>query len=309
MKVLFYRLCDPVATEAHETACEYLTDALYHGLLCLPDVEVTDWPPMWHMHQDTLGEKHRLYGLGHTLYGKLPHPGSVDRTSLLERDFDLVLFPLHCSRACPPHDGNSFLALREVEPFARKYPASRLAFIDTNDNWDVLKPEMHGLTTYFKRELRPGHPGHYRPIGYGVPKDRITPSFPAKERDWSDHIPGSTGWVCKTEEEYYQQYARSRFGWTWKKGGWDCMRHYEILAAGAIPYFRKLEECPPQTMVGFPKELVRLAMTMPGVEDGRIVHSCFSESLYTYFLAQLLDWTRTYLTTESLARYVLQGMG
>ena len=38
--------------------------------------------------------------------------------------------------------------------------------------------------------------------------------------------------------------ARSRFAITTRRGGWDCLRHYEIAAAGAVPCFRQLEAKP-----------------------------------------------------------------
>jgi hypothetical protein len=44
-----------------------------------------------------------------------------------------------------------------------------------------------------------------------------------------------------TEEEYYNEYKKSYFAITTKKCGWDCMRHYEILANGCIPYFLNIE--------------------------------------------------------------------
>eukprot|EP00960_Hanusia_phi_P056683 763340-Hanusia_phi.AAC.14 len=64
-----------------------------------------------------------------------------------------------------------------------------------------------------------------------------------------------------------------------RQAGWDCMRHYEILAAGAIPYFFNLTTCPrraptsiladpadvssgSKTMMSFPRKLVLEAMDM-----------------------------------------------
>ena len=44
---------------------------------------------------------------------------------------------------------------------------------------------------------------------------------------------------------YYKEYQHSRFGLTYKKAGWDCHRHYEILSSGAVPYFTDLAERPP----------------------------------------------------------------
>ena len=39
------------------------------------------------------------------------------------------------------------------------------------------------------------------------------------------------------ESDYYKDYQRSYFAITCKKGGWDCLRHYEILANAVSPTF------------------------------------------------------------------------
>jgi hypothetical protein len=37
--------------------------------------------------------------------------------------------------------------------------------------------------------------------------------------------------------------------------GWDCLRHYEILASGAVPYFTGVEDSPHDVMTSLPKVL------------------------------------------------------
>ena len=75
-------------------------------------------------------------------------------------------------------------------------------------------------------------------------------------------IPGDTSnYLFKAGEEakYYDMYRQSMFAVTQKKGGWDCLRHYEILAAGCIPIFEDLDKCPADTLVSFPKDLLKEA--------------------------------------------------
>jgi hypothetical protein len=59
------------------------------------------------------------------------------------------------------------------------------------------------------------------------------------------------------EKEYNEEYRKSYFAYTNKKGGWDCLRHYEIMANGCIPVFKDLELCPKYTLTSFPKELIK----------------------------------------------------
>ena len=54
--------------------------------------------------------------------------------------------------------------------------------------------------------------------------------------------------------KYYEMYQNSIFSLTYKKNGWDCLRHYEILANGSIPLFIKLDDCPNNTLTSLPKE-------------------------------------------------------
>jgi hypothetical protein len=49
--------------------------------------------------------------------------------------------------------------------------------------------------------------------------------------------------------------SRSLFAVTFKKSGWDCMRHLEIMAAGALPVFTDIADLPAGTMAAYPREV------------------------------------------------------
>jgi hypothetical protein len=73
-------------------------------------------------------------------------------------------------------------------------------------------------------------------------------------------IPGKTKtYIYATEAEYRHMYAHHIWAQTRKKSGWDCFRHWEIMAAGCIPVWTStppLSACPLDTMnVGNVKEL------------------------------------------------------
>jgi hypothetical protein len=87
-----------------------------------------------------------------------------------------------------------------------------------------------------------------------------------KTGDFSPLIPRiRRTYIYKTEDEYINAYGSYSYALTFKKAGWDCLRHYEILMAGTVPYFLGLDKIPKKTMHKFPRELVREAMTLPGV--------------------------------------------
>src|SRR5437870_10123235 len=89
---------------------------------------------------------------------------------------------------------------------------------------------------------------YHRHIQFSIPDCKIVSSVPEKIRDFASYVPNDWRYigeyVYEEEEAYYQGYKDAYYAVTKKKGGWDCMRHYEILANGCIPYFLDLEKCP-----------------------------------------------------------------
>jgi hypothetical protein len=94
---------------------------------------------------------------------------------------------------------------------------------------------------------------------------------------------------------------------TTKKAGWDCMRHYEIMANGCIPYFPDLATCPIETMTTFPKDLIlegnRLYEKYKTLDFGHIQQHFRSE--YEDLIRRILEYVRIHLTTESIARGIV----
>lgn len=148
------------------------------------------------------------------------------------------------------------------------------------------------------------------PIQFSISETKIVDAIPEKTRDFAYIIPGQFwSYIYSEEDEYYKGYQNSFFAYTWKKGGWDCMRHYEILANGCIPYFIGLEEADINTMFFLPRELILEAMSLPGVMVAGIDHQLFDREKYDAILLQLLAHTREYLTARAMAGYVLQTIG
>ena len=52
-----------------------------------------------------------------------------------------------------------------------------------------------------------------------------------------------------------------------KEAGFECERHYEILARGSIPYFLDWDLYPSNVSVRLPKALFTQAMSLPGVPN------------------------------------------
>jgi hypothetical protein len=135
------------------------------------------------------------------------------------------------------------------------------------------------------------------PISFSIPECKIVKAIPPKTQLLATNIPEKKEtYIFPTEAEYYKDYQRSVFAITHKKAGWDCLRHYEILANGCIPYFTDLEKCPEEMLTLFPKSLVKEAMEAAARPN-------FDAN---YHIQQLLEYTRKHLTTEAMARYILE---
>ena len=127
----------------------------------------------------------------------------------------------------------------------------------------------------------------------------------AKTKLLSDLVPGRREtYVYNTEEEYYNEYKQSFFATTTKKSGWDCMRHYEIVANGCLPFFPGFENCPPNTMSTWPKHLQ--------LEVNRFYHECrgnIDVDRWKSLMERFIDHMRKHLTTRSMAEYILNTVG
>jgi hypothetical protein len=271
---------------------DYQCDMLFHGLRSLMGPDVVDVKRIWFMYADSFGPgKHDLsecYGRGFTLYGLLPEDSKVDRTDIRskikKRYFDLVIYG-------SVHRDQSLLnKVRSI------YPPSKIIFIDGEDGPGTAAVLGKGI--YFKRELLDADA---LPIQFAIPKEKISPEIPLKTRQMSAHVPWAVppGPRYEKESDYYRDYGESYFARTRKKAGWDCLRHYEIMAAGALPYFEQLEECPPRTMELLPKNELLLARQMhdswPAQEAG-----------WPELMSKVRSVLKEKLTTEALAKHVLE---
>lgn len=148
------------------------------------------------------------------------------------------------------------------------------------------------------------------PIQFSISESKIVKEIPEKTEAFASIIPGVVStYVYTKESDYYADYQRSYFAITSKKAGWDCMRHYEILANGCIPYFVDIDSCHPKDLSFLPKELIKEAMHLEGVSFLQINPSVFNKNRYFEILNQLLEYTRAHLTCKARANALLKTVG
>jgi len=241
-------------------------------------------------------QKAKLYGKGFTTAGLLnPELKNVItahevRKKIEQNYFDLVIYG-SISRC------KDFFGL--VSLF---YPKERIVAIDGEDKI-IIQKFFLGKTLYFKRELYNSYKNLF-PISFGIPKEKLISGVKKKEKILAHIIPGDIStYIYDDESDYYNDYAISYFGKTTKKAGWDCLRHYEIIANGCIPYFPDLPECPKEIMTSFPKNIV---LKTNDIFDkiSKNAEAC-NEELLKEYCEQLLVFAKEHLTTEKIAEYVI----
>ncbi len=149
------------------------------------------------------------------------------------------------------------------------------------------------------------------PISFTIPPNKVVERIPKKSRITATIVPGDTStYIYATEAEYYKGYQESYFGITMKKSGWDCMRHYEILANGCIPYFEGgVDAIPKNTMTLFPKDIIVKTNELYETVWQKPVMDESDERACNAHIEELLAHTRKHLTTTSVVNYILTASG
>lgn len=171
------------------------------------------------------------------------------------------------------------------------------------------------LKSNYYRGLQNFFPGYFDlesikssiyPLGYSFPEEFFQPEIPEKKHVWAEVIPGfKETYRFSEESEYYKMYQDSRFAFTWKKGGWDCLRHYEIIANGCFPIFRDIEECPEETLQHLDKKLLIKGKKelIPWRENSEY------KEKYNYYMSALLAHSTNSATCTRVAEKLANNLG
>lgn len=286
-------------------AC-YLTDMLFHGLKNKFGDEVVDYERSWWMYSGDFGpgkfDPEIYCPRGFTIYRTLGDDSEVDRSDIeskiKNRYYDLIIF------------GYTQYGLRPKswELVTEYYPKNKIAWIDGGDLWGDIHLDKINKCVYFKREIHKMLPGLH-PISFAIPQEKIGTIYREKINALAPMNPHDRStYIYNDERSYYEQYAESLFGVTTKKNGWDCVRHYEIMANNCIPLFLDIEECPEHIMTTLPKEPIKEALKLVqekgwdyfATDEGEQAWLDLNDRLQTHF--------RKHCTTQALADYFLQIM-
>jgi hypothetical protein len=264
---------------------DYQRDMLFHGLRSLFGNDVVDVNKINNMYKSASDSKNKLYGMGFTVYCLLDEI-NVDRTNIetkIKNNFyDYIVYG-------SIHRNRSYLLT-----VLNSYPKNRIAAIDGEDRWGGPFNGIFPIDVpYFKRE-NDGTNKNIFSIQFGIPEEKIFTGNVEKTMDISTATPISPNqkYQFKNEDEYYNSYRIAKFGITRRKAGWDCLRHYEIIANKCVPLFEEIEKCELETLTWFPKELCIEANKMYSTGN----YSSYEE-LQFKFNSTIID-----LTTKAMAR-------
>lgn len=278
MKILYLTKGDHV---------DYQNDCTLIGLKELFGSDVVDYNKQHHNY-DTydIESAKKLYGKGMSVTRVLPDL-TVDRTDITSKIknkyFDYIVY------------GSIWRCNDHINEILKYYPPNKIIAIDGEDETNIHNVFNLGIT-YFKRELIHTHE-KLLPISFAIPTSKVNFNK-NKIKDFSYITPFDTKtYIYNNEKDYYNDYSEARFGVTVKKAGWDCMRHYEILANGCIPHFYDISKCPDLTMVNFPKKLC--------LEVNNLLQTNTAVDVYNEYKEKFEQHVSNNNTTKQLANYIV----
>lgn len=258
-----------VFTEA--LSVDYLGNLVVAELLSNPEINVyiTEIPAF--LFPDYSEKTSGMYGMGYTIAKKVPlqyknavvvHEDYIEEL-LASKAMDLIVYASIRRKFRPPHRRLEWKHPEQPCDFfhivTELYSKDKIIAFEGEDDNKFLE-EVLGKVTYYKRELLPEDQNKALPVSFSFPSYwNLSSEYLEKEKTHvlAEYNPKNPEKRFECEKEYYKQYSRALFGFTKKKAGWDCLRHYEILGAGCLPYFEKIEEKPETIMHTWPLQLQR----------------------------------------------------
>ena len=304
MKILYINSYDP----------DYLTMLLFHGLISLGH-EVIDLNYMDYLDKcnEFKIDRNSLYGKGFS-YAFIINKDRAndDRTNIEEKIaqhyFDIIIF--------------SIRNLKYLDLVVEKYKMGEIFVVDGEDWGSINNSLIFDYTNilYFKRELiAPNHGfasySKIFPINFAIPKEKFQQKnyYKSKFCEKDDYVPylayieeSGRKYKFNNEQEYYNHYNDTAFVITGSNGGYDCMRHYEIVASHSLPVYLSWDKVPRGCMTMWPSQLQFEANTLYIDTNffGKLDNSYF-EHKYFKILDEFYDYAYNNLTTEHLAKYLL----
>ncbi|MEM7704464.1 MAG: hypothetical protein AAF358_02870 [Pseudomonadota bacterium] len=291
---------------------DYLQDQILYGLRQLYGADVVDYPRKDVMYAD-LGDS-ELYGRGFTLW-RLLEDIDVDRSQISERvtrgEFDRIIFG-NVRRQRPLF----WQMLRAGRFWGRS--RGRFVFLDGQDG-DRMFAATAPFGPYFKREFGRRTLSRVKPINFSIPAVKVRDDALPKTQLFGRHVQCEeayklpevkqhcgSGYLFDQEHDYYQDLAQSRYGITMKKGGWECMRHYEIAANHTVQAFYRLGDKPDRCAPHGLKDMVNVVSFDTAEELAQKIERIEREGRYEALQQNTVAWVRQHTCEAAASRLIEQ---
>ena len=136
------------------------------------------------------------------------------------------------------------------------------------------------------------------PISFSYPKEPL-PIKPEPENLIAPIVPGLP-YSFGNEATYLATYQRAYLGLTHRKAGWDCFRHVEIMASGALPWMPDASNIPEFSMIHYPKR---------GLHQVVEKFAAFGGPPDASTRMAFRDYFTRHLTSQAMIQYLLQATG
>lgn len=313
MRILF------VTTVDAKSQGDLLEVSILHGLREVLGEDCVDFPRKKVMYHDwSSTKKEELHGGGFTLYRK-PIKDLSEKQRELD-NFDYVIYGV----------SNAY-GQQEIKEINNLVPKENIWHLDGHDLYgnaprmiNFQGEEIIGVqkNNCFKRELVE-NVRNVHPIGFGIPEYQIRDvDFSLKNQIYQKTAPdsalfkevndlggGRSHHIFTDENDYYDDLSKSWIGLTCKKGGWDCLRHYEIIASGALLLFRDYDLKPKFCSPMFLPCLSYSTKEELDIITKQLVNDNKPTSLYLSLLDYQRQWLYSHGTTIARAKQILSVLG
>lgn len=293
MKILYITTSNPRAQG------DFQENVILHGLRSLLGTDLIDFPRKKVMYGDfSETTRDELHGRGFSLYTQPIQDLDAKQRNISQ--VDVILYGVTNAYGVTDYPN--------INRFCQ-----HIWYVDGHDTSDIKKRPC------FKRELFQEEENVY-PTGFGIPHYQLRPLSLNKDQKFQKTAPAEAffkpiviqgprhhyPYTWDQEKEYYEDMQRSWFGLTCQKGGWDCLRHYEIMAAGSLLLFREYDKkpklCSPQELPCFSYSSLE---ELDELTNKLVVNNKPTKDYIEMLYAQR-EWLLKYGTTEARALEVIK---
>lgn len=281
---------------------DYLNDTVFHGLVTLYGDDVIDSNYLWYLSKCDESRLNKLYRRGFSV-GNIIEENRInlDRSNLedkiSQKYFDLIIY------------GSIWKCDDYYDLVCQHYDFNNIIMLDGEDHSYINTKYKKGL--YFKKELLTyyninekfeAYPLNVFPISLSIPESKFM-KINVNKSYFESSLSNDKLLQHINEIDYYNDYNNSYFSYTSKNMGWDCFKHYEILAAGCLPFFNNYEYCPKYILTNWPS---RLQYDVNQFYFNIVNNSDeFNTYLYYKLLNEFYNYAKNNFKTTDIANYII----